>query len=102
MEVVENAQFSNILISKMKYENEKFQNNDPLGKTKANFYALKDYYTYQLNFENQELLNNFVDQLSKAKSPERLTLKYLFYNYGMEMEMERKIQMNKLLSVFKK
>ncbi len=61
MEVVRNDQFPNVLISKLEYRNEKFLSNDPLGKTKANFYALKDYFTYQLNFENEELLNNFLD-----------------------------------------
>ncbi len=61
MEMVENTSFPNVLISKLNYSNNKFVNNDLLGKTKANFSALKDYYTYQLNFSNEELLNNFVD-----------------------------------------
>ncbi len=61
MEVVGNDQFPNVLISKLKYENNKFVNNDLLGKTKANLSALKDYFTYQLNFSNEELLNNFID-----------------------------------------
>ncbi len=61
MEMVENTSFPNVLISKLKYENDKFEINDLLGKTKANFSALKDYFTIYLNFENEELLNNFID-----------------------------------------
>ncbi len=61
MEVVKNANFKDVLISKLEYWNQKFFSNDPLGKTEINFSVLKDYLTYQLNFENQELLKNFVD-----------------------------------------
>ena len=61
MEVVGNTSFPNVLICKLDYQNTKFEINDLLGKTKANFIALKDYYTYKLNFKNEQLLNNFVD-----------------------------------------
>ena len=61
MEVVGNAYFKDVLISKLNYSNDNFFNNDPLGKTEVNFYLLKDFYTYQLNFQHQELLNNFVE-----------------------------------------
>ncbi len=61
MEVVGNTSFPNVLITKLEYRNDKFVINDLLGQTKANFYALKNYYTDQLNFKNSELLNNFID-----------------------------------------
>ena len=87
MEVVGNASFPNVLITKLEYKNNKFLSNDILGETKANFTTLKDYYTWQLNFKNEELLNNFIDSLTKAEDPQRLVLAYLFYNYGKQMEM---------------
>jgi len=85
MEVVRNDQFPNVLISKLNYRNRKFVSNDLLGKTKANFSALKDCLTYQLNFSNEELLNNFVDSLAKAEAPQRLVIWCLFYNYRKQM-----------------
>ena len=60
MEVAGNAKFPNVLISKLNYINDQFSNNDPLGKTKVNFSALKDYYTIRLNFKDKDLLENFV------------------------------------------
>ena len=50
MQVVSNAYFKDVLISKLNYSNPKFFNNDPLGKTEVNFYLLKNFFTYQLNF----------------------------------------------------
>ncbi len=60
MEVAGNAKFPNVLISKLEYINWHFLNNDPLGKTEVNFSALKDFFTYRLNFKDKDLLENFV------------------------------------------
>ena len=61
MDLVRDAKFPDVLVSKLDYTNDKFLNNDLLGKTKVNFSALKDYDTYQLNFENHDLLKSFLD-----------------------------------------
>ena len=88
MEVVENAQFPRVLISKLEYRNQKFCSNDPLGKTEINFTLLKDYFTFQLTFKDQKLLNTFIDSLAKAKNPQRIVVRNLYYNFGTNMKMD--------------
>ncbi len=88
MEVVKNASFNDILISKLEYSNQKFFSNDSLGKTEINFTLLKDYYTFQLNFKDQKFLNTFVDSLAKAKTPQRIIVRRLYYNFGTNMRMD--------------
>ena len=102
MDLVRDAKFPDVLVSKLEYGNNKFLNNDLLGKTKVNFSALKDYVTYQLNFENHDLRQSFLDSLSKAKTPKRLVVRYVFYNHGRNLGMESKIHMDSILSVYSK
>ncbi len=102
MQLVENQQFSDVLISKLEYRNFKYISNDLLGENKPNFTLLKDFYAFRLNFKKQEMLNNFIDSLAKAETPQRMFVGDLFYHYGRNMEMESKIHVDNLLSVYSK
>ncbi len=102
MDLVRDAKFPDVLVSKLEYGNVKLLNNDLLGKTKVNFSALQDYYTYQLNFGNHDLLKSFLDSLSKAKTPKRLVVRYVYYNHGRNLGMESKIHIDSILSVYSK